>query len=75
MARSSVELIVDASKAINPLKRVTAETKKLESSVGKAQSGIRRTNRAFKETGRVAERASKREEEEKAMDRAKQKRR
>ena len=33
MARSSVELIVDASKAINPLKRVTAETKKLESSV------------------------------------------
>ncbi len=59
MARSSVELIVDASKAINPLKRVTAETKKLESSVGKAQSGIRRTNRAFKETGRVAERASK----------------
>jgi tape measure domain-containing protein len=59
VARSSVELIVDASKAINPLKRVTAETKKLESSVGKAQSGIRRTNRAFKETGRVAERASK----------------
>tara|TARA_R100001224_G_scaffold36309_1_gene20610 strand:+ start:118 stop:2079 length:1962 start_codon:yes stop_codon:yes gene_type:complete len=59
MARSSVELIVDASRAINPLKRVTAETKKLESSVGKAQSGIRRTNRAFKETGRVAERASK----------------
>ena len=59
MARSSVELIVDASKAINPLKRVTAETKKLESSVAKAQSGIRRTNRAFKETGRVAERASK----------------
>jgi len=59
VARSSVELIVDASKAINPLKRVTAETKKLESSVAKAQSGIRRTNRAFKETGRVAERASK----------------
>lgn len=59
MARSSVELIVDASKAINPLKRVTAETKKLETSVSKAQSGIRRTNRAFKETGRVAERASK----------------
>lgn len=59
MARSSVELIVDASKAINPLKRVTSETKKLEASVAKAQSGIRRTNRAFKETGRVAERASK----------------
>jgi tape measure domain-containing protein len=59
VARSSVELIVDASKAINPLKRVTSETKKLESSVVKAQSGIRRTNRAFKETGRVAERASK----------------
>jgi tape measure domain-containing protein len=59
VARSSVELIVDASKAINPLKRVTSETKKLEASVAKAQSGIRRTNRAFKETGRVAERASK----------------
>ena len=59
MARSSVELIVDASKAINPLKRVTSETKKLESSVAKAQSGIRRTNQAFKETGRVADRASK----------------
>lgn len=59
MARSSVELIVDASKAINPLKRVTSETKKLESSVVKAQSSIRRTNGALKETGRVADRASK----------------
>ena len=30
MAVSNVELIVDATKAINPLKRVTAETQKLE---------------------------------------------
>ena len=59
MARSTVELIVDAARAINPLRRVTAETKKLESAVGKAQNSIRRTNKGIRETGRVADRASK----------------
>ena len=59
MARSTVELIVDAAKAISPLKRVTAETKKLDSAVGKAQNSIRRTNKGIRETGRVADRASK----------------
>ena len=59
MARSTVELIVDAAKAINPLRRVTTETKKLEGAVGRAQNSIRRTNKSIRETGRVADRASK----------------
>jgi tape measure domain-containing protein len=59
VAQSTVELIVNAAKAINPLKRVTNETKKLETAVNKAQNGIRNTNRALGQTGKVANNAAK----------------
>lgn len=59
MAQSTVELIVNAAKAINPLKRVTTETKKLEAAVSKAQNGIRNTNRGLGQTGKVANNAAK----------------
>lgn len=42
MARSTIELIVDATKAVNPLKRVTSETKKLDSSVSKTNDKLRK---------------------------------
>ena len=59
MAQSTVELIVNAAKAINPLRRVTNETKKLETAVNKAQNGIRNTNKALGRTGKVANNAAK----------------
>jgi len=59
VAQSTVELIVNAAKAINPLKRVTTETKKLEAAVSKAQNGIRNTNRGLGQTGKVANNAAK----------------
>ena len=48
MAVSSVELIVDASKAINPLKRVTAETKKLEAATKKSTAELTKSGREIK---------------------------
>jgi len=59
VAQSTVELIVNAAKAINPLRRVTNETKKLETAVNKAQNGIRNTNKALGRTGKVANNAAK----------------
>ena len=59
MAQSTVELIVDAAKAINPLKRVTVETKKLEGAVSKAQNSIQKTSKGIRNTGKAADTASK----------------
>ena len=59
MARSSVELIVDASKAINPLKRVKAETKKLESATKNVNDRLRDSKRRFAGAGNAATKASK----------------
>jgi len=59
VARSSVELIVDASKAINPLKRVTAETKKLEGATRDANGRLRDSRGRFIAVGKSATQASK----------------
>ena len=48
MAVSSVELIVDASKAINPLKRVASETKKLEAETKKSADAFTASGREIK---------------------------
>ena len=54
MARSSIELIVDASKAINPLKRVTAETRKLDGAVRDANGRLRDAKGRFVAVGNSA---------------------
>ena len=59
MARSSVELIVDASKAVNPLKRVTAETKKLENATKNVNTKLNNSKGQFAGVGRSATQASK----------------
>jgi len=59
VAQSTVELIVDAAKAINPLRRVTVETKKLEGAVSKAQNSIQKTSKGIRNTGKAADKASK----------------
>lgn len=59
MARSSVELIVDASKAINPLKRVTSETRKLEGATRDANGRLRDSRGRFISVGKSATQASK----------------
>ena len=59
MARSSVELIVDASKAINPLKRVTSETRKLEGATRDANGRLRDSRSRFISVGKSATQASK----------------
>ncbi len=48
MAQSTVELIVDASKATNPLKRVASETKKLEAATQKNSAAFTKTGREIK---------------------------
>ena len=59
MAQSTVELIVDAQKAINPLKRVTAETKKLEGVTRDVNGRLRDAKGRFVGTGRAATGAAK----------------
>jgi tape measure domain-containing protein len=54
VARSSIELIVDASKAINPLKRVTAETRKLDGAVRDANGRLRDAKGRFVAVGNSA---------------------
>ena len=54
MAVSSVELIVDATKAINPLKRVTSETKKLEGATRDANGRLRDAKGRFIGAGKGA---------------------
>ncbi len=58
MARSSIELIVDASKAINPLKRVTAATTKLDSATKGMNQRLRDSKRRFSAQGKSAKKAS-----------------
>lgn len=58
MAVSTVELIVNAARAINPLKRVTRETKKLEGAVKNANGRLRDAKGRFVATGNAAKKAS-----------------
>jgi tape measure domain-containing protein len=58
VARSSIELIVDASNAINPLKRVTAETRKLDGAVRDANGRLRDAKGKFVAVGDSANKAS-----------------
>jgi len=55
-ARSRVELIVDAVKALNPLRKVKNETRQLEKAVKDAQNGIRRFDRSLDRAGKTAKR-------------------
>jgi len=48
VATSTVELIVDASKATNPLKRVASETKKLEAATQKNSAAFTKSGREIK---------------------------
>jgi len=57
-AQSRVELIVDAVKALNPLRKVKNETKQLEQAVRGAQNNIRGFNRQLRDTGSAAKSAS-----------------
>jgi tape measure domain-containing protein len=57
-AQSRVELIVDAVKALNPLRKVKNETKQLEQAVRGAQNNIRGFNRQIRDTGSAAKSAS-----------------
>ena len=54
MAVSNVELIVDATKAINPLKRVTSETKKLEGATRDANGRLKDAKGRFIGAGKGA---------------------
>ena len=58
MARSSIELIVNASKAINPLKRVTAETRKLDGAVRDANGRLRDAKGRFVAVGNSAKKSA-----------------
>lgn len=58
MAVSNVELIVSAAKAINPLRKVEAATKRVEAAFNKAQNGIKNTNGQLSRTGQIAGQAS-----------------
>jgi tape measure domain-containing protein len=52
MARASVELIVEAAKAVNPLRRVQKESKKVEQELKKTQRAARNVEAAFLRMGR-----------------------
>lgn len=58
MARSSVELIVDATKAINPLRKTQQETKKLEKATRDLNGRLRDSRGRFIATGNAAKSAS-----------------
>jgi len=58
VARSSIELIVDASNAINPLKRVTSETRKLEAAVRDANGRLRDAKGRFVAVGNSAKKSA-----------------
>ena len=51
-AQSRVELIVEAAKAINPLRKVEAQTKKLDQALKKNQKAARDVEAAFQRMGR-----------------------
>jgi tape measure domain-containing protein len=52
MARASVELIVEAAKAINPLRKVERESKKVDRALKENQKGARNVEAAFQRMGR-----------------------
>jgi len=58
MARASVELIVEAAKAINPLKRVAAETKKLDGATRDVNGRLRDQKGRFIGSAQGANQAS-----------------
>ena len=52
MARASVELIVEAAKAVNPLRKVQQESKKVDQALKKNQKAARDVEAAFQRMGR-----------------------
>ena len=52
MARASVELIVEAAKAINPLRKVEQHSKKVDQALKKNQKSARNVEAAFQRMGR-----------------------
>ena len=52
MARASVELIVEAAKAVNPLRRVEQQSKKVEQALKKNQKAARDVEAALQRMGR-----------------------
>ena len=58
MARSTIELIVNASKAINPLKRVTAATTKLDGATKGMNQRLGSSKRRFEAQGKSAKKAA-----------------
>ena len=58
MAQSTVRLIVDASNAINPLKRVNDTTKKLANNTNKLKDRLNKSNRSLRDSGTAAKQAS-----------------
>ena len=67
MARSSVELIVDAAKALNPLRKVQQQSKKVEHAVNKLRAAVSKIGPTFERVKAKAVNALK-----KIQDRAKQ---
>ena len=59
MAEDVTLLIKLQDQASPKLKRLTQSTKRLEQAANGAQNSIRRTNKGIRDTGRVADRASK----------------
>ena len=57
MTRSTVELIVNASKALNPLRAVNAASKKTQQAVDKLKQAVQRTAPAFQKMRAQAESA------------------
>ena len=57
MARSSVELIVDAAKALNPLRAVNTASKKTQSAIDKLKKAVERIGPAFQKMRAKAESA------------------
>ena len=60
MARSSVELIVDAAKALSPLRAVNAASKKTQAAIDKLKKAVERTAPAFQKMRAKAESALQR---------------
>jgi len=58
VAQSTVKLIVDASNAISPLKRVNDQTKLLSQNTNKLKGRLDKSNRSIRDTGRSAKTAS-----------------
>tara|TARA_R100000231_G_scaffold33212_2_gene29112 strand:+ start:5282 stop:7558 length:2277 start_codon:yes stop_codon:yes gene_type:complete len=59
MATSNVTLIVNAAQAVNPLRQVTAETKKLEGATRDVNGRLRDVNGRFVATGQSATKTSR----------------